>query len=1161
MFNFFKRKGGKAEPSPESARKQPTSKPGSVEPRAPSSECDITNEKTGTIRKDVVNLLIPETDYSNTKTGVGALLQIMAGKRKRGKRKREYKVPNDETQAKRSEVSVVATPTLAKNTQDETQTSDDPADFVKALVLQKYAKPDPKQHVSLIYVSNDQELEEKRHAEALLREIAKSIDCDIDLDEDPMGTTDSKNIKELKDRRDRREPVYETLDTKPIREYKNDLKGELNKLLEVNNGENNNDLENPESPNRKSNLKLPRSDNEGCSDDDRSDNGKKRVTFRKHIIFDDGEQQTDEEVDSSFESLTSEEADYLEDLPDNDEMLGGYIVSQNNKTVINLNEPIIKVECVDDLRTITHENSDSGFIECDKNESGDETSDVKSIVEECEESGESETSGEESEEEEIEEIIEEIVEEIEDSDTEVADDEEETEVVTDDVKDLVSQESRFQSQVTALTELADTRCSEAENARELIVACRKEIEEKEQQIEQLKCDLAAAYKESELVRQRSRSLEEELVAARKCSADLADDLQRRIDEAIRQLRLELEDAISRRAQLESRVQALERDKERLEREKLQQEQKAKETLEAAEENTAKWRAAHEAARSQAAARAERMLADCEWKMRELEKRARDAEKEKKELTETVQQLKTAPPTPSHVAELQQLRGLASEQQRSIQSLTLQIQKIETREEALKLEVHRLKDLLVKEERIQKDKEEQHLQKIERLEQQHSDKITALKAEHSEAVANAASARAALERAQADRTRTAIAQLRAEAEKDGRNADRKLRELTTRFENLKEVLASKETQFEHAIAEAHSKADWDILQLRHLLDKADITYANNIEAMNQRFEREKEQLINEWSEKVREVEEQAATAAMEAKKVLEATRMKLIAEKNDVMNKLKEKHQQEVDDQWEYFMSDKENCLERMKAECRQEGEEERLKREKDLLEEIAELKSQIHLKTTDYEQLATKAAACGRELAVTEQELREALAREKELREKRSEDANKIKQLGRANQEHIEHLTRKCACLKKLFDDMRARLAARERSAEQEARARDKELHQLRAEVARLTKILVEQSSPKLGARTRADGCETATEESFFRKSAPLACETQPNAPRRKGGTLRTPEPIRKRLTLPDLQPLPPEARRNNTEYDNGRPRARSVDLPAVQVPVRIRQLEQKYKE
>ncbi|CAF4891806.1 unnamed protein product [Pieris macdunnoughi] len=57
-------------------------------------------------------------------------------------------------------------------------------------------------------------------------------------------------------------------------------------------------------------------------------------------------------------------------------------------------------------------------------------------------------------------------------------------------------------------------------------------------------------------------------------------------------------------------------------------------------------------------------------------------------------------------------------------------------------------------------------------------------------------------------------------------------------NLKEVLAAKEAQFERAIAEANSKVDWDILQLRHLLDKADINYANNVEMLNERFEKEK-----------------------------------------------------------------------------------------------------------------------------------------------------------------------------------------------------------------------------------------------------------------------------------------------------------------------------------
>ncbi|CAH1641994.1 unnamed protein product [Spodoptera littoralis] len=131
------------------------------------------------------------------------------------------------------------------------------------------------------------------------------------------------------------------------------------------------------------------------------------------------------------------------------------------------------------------------------------------------------------------------------------------------------------------------------------------------------------------------------------------------------------------------------------------------------------------------------------------------------------------------------------------------------------------------------------------------------------------------------------------------------------------------------------------------------------------------------------------------------------------------------------------------------------------------------------------------------------------------------------------------------FDDIRARLTARERAAEQESKAKDKELHQLRGEVARLTKLLFEQNTPKLGARTRADGCETAPPEE-------TAAE-----PRRKGGTLRTPEPIRKNSMLSDFS----RARLTPVEIQGGRPRAKSVDLPAVQVPVRIKQLEERNKE
>lgn len=45
------------------------------------------------------------------------------------------------------------------------------------------------------------------------------------------------------------------------------------------------------------------------------------------------------------------------------------------------------------------------------------------------------------------------------------------------------------------------------------------------------------------------------------------------------------------------------------------------------------------------------------------------------------------------------------------------------------------------------------------------------------------------------------------------------------------------------------------------------------------------------------------------------------------------------------------------------------------------------------------------------------------------------------------------------------------------------------------------------------------------------------------------------------MLPEPAQARLTPVEIQNGRRRAKSVDLPAVQVPVRIKQLEERNKE
>lgn len=428
MFGFLKRgkllgKPERPSESSENSRQSKSDLQTSVSKR-PTSEHDVTKEST--LRKDVVNLLIPETDYCAQKTGVSAIFQqIMAGKKKKGKRNgkisraqscREISPPKetnlqrslselDPTYKRIDTRSDIVTRDETKNTHDEspahTTDSADPANFVKALVLQKYANKSPvqakKQHVSLVYVSPDDE--EKRHAETLLREIARSIDCTIEgIKSDLMGTTESKAAEKPRvvGRNERVENVYETVDENKgndsIVNIKNDLKDELHRLLqeqkvtEHNNEQNEKDdnfisecdnkplpdiLESPIFK-RKSNLKVPKSDNEACSDDDRSDNGKKKVTFRKHIVFDDGDQQTDDEIDSSFESLTSSEeeteSEEEEERPDNDELLGGIVVTRSDDKEQNINKHDasvkIKVESSEnELKRISSDNSDSGFLE------------------------------------------------------------------------------------------------------------------------------------------------------------------------------------------------------------------------------------------------------------------------------------------------------------------------------------------------------------------------------------------------------------------------------------------------------------------------------------------------------------------------------------------------------------------------------------------------------------------------------------------------------------------------------------------------------------------------------------------------------------------------------------------------------------------------------
>lgn len=68
----------------------------------------------------------------------------------------------------------------------------------------------------------------------------------------------------------------------------------------------------------------------------------------------------------------------------------------------------------------------------------------------------------------------------------------------------------------------------------------------------------------------------------------------------------------------------------------------------------------------------------------------------------------------------------------------------------------------------------------RLREEHSKTVECVKSEQAAALAQS---RAVLERSHAERTRNALQQLRAEHEQHAKNADRKLREVSTRVSTL------------------------------------------------------------------------------------------------------------------------------------------------------------------------------------------------------------------------------------------------------------------------------------------------------------------------------------------------------------------------------------------
>lgn len=293
-----------------------------------------------------------------------------------------------------------------------------------------------------------------------------------------------------------------------------------------------------------------------------------------------------------------------------------------------------------------------------------------------------------------------------------------------------------------------------------------------------------------------------------------------------------------------------------------------------------------------------LLADCEWKLRDVQKQAHEkCQAAEDRLKEAQRQADFR----SHQADLavQQARSEAREQVHILQQETAHLKSLLETERATitQLKIYHTRELEEKEMRLSVQLEEQSRR---------------LKNEQREHVCE--------------------------------KHEKIIKEAHEKLEHIKTTLARKEAQFEDSLEKAKSRADWEVLEMRRMLDKADIQYASAIERLQEDHEKEIEKIKSESERRIKELESSVSATTCSARATLELVRGQLKAEHAEAVLRLKEAHKVEMDRQWEMFTTDKEQCLERMKAECILEGQEERAKRDKQLTKDIQGIPQVIVIK-------------------------------------------------------------------------------------------------------------------------------------------------------------------------------------------------------------------------
>ncbi|KAK7870470.1 hypothetical protein R5R35_000746 [Gryllus longicercus] len=522
---------------------------------------------------------------------------------------------------------------------------------------------------------------------------------------------------------------------------------------------------------------------------------------------------------------------------------------------------------------------------------------------------------------------------------------------------LVVQEQRYREQLQELQALAAARESESSELRDRASTLQADVEDKASTMLRLQSELELANKQSELLRQKLRQMEEDIAGFKRYNAQLAAELaakaedetseseaeevlQRRRKEE--QMEEQLQRLRERAAERDARAQQLAGDAARLEaelaaaraerdsldaqrRQMLQERQEEMQIVQKAlEEAQAESAAAKrrfdqdfERLRTVNTAREQQLLEDFEWKLREVQqtckRRLQESERAAEQRVAAARQ------------ELEQRLSAAERRvadlydtQRALRTATRDIERAHEGELKLKEEITRLKALVETERNfaatIQRNYDRQVTDAERKLEarvqemrdeltQQWEDKVRGecarlrgeLQQLHAEEIALAV--RAAREERDAGH-QAALAQL-----------ERRLQNALNEVTALRTRMAEKEAQHERDLADAQTNADSAAFELRRKLDKLDMQYQEQIEKLQEQHEQHIEKLTEDNDRRVAQMEQTWQMQVTSTRTTLELVKEQLERDAQDRLEALERQHQRKLEEQWQQLTAERERALE------------------------------------------------------------------------------------------------------------------------------------------------------------------------------------------------------------------------------------------------------------